>query len=75
MCSIKPPKATGNWSDDCTAGRDYATAIVAETEKFQDPLALLSAMAAMNGTQLNGVQVGFLQTIAEQLLVLSDASG
>lgn len=74
MSIKKPPTPTENWSNDCAAGREYARFVLEETDKFQDPLALLAAVAIMKGSPLSGIQVGFYQTIAETLLVLSDAN-
>jgi len=62
------PLVTGDWAKDNKQGRDYATRIVARAQAAGSPMLIFRVIGDMvRAGRFNGVEVGFVQKVAEYL--------
>lgn len=67
--SIAKPSVTGNYEEDCSAGRAYADDVIRQMQEKSQPALLGWATAEFDNTfPRDGVQIGFYHRIAERLM-------
>lgn len=59
------PSRTGNYRQDCDAGRSYAAELLLHIEQHGSPFLLGHVCRAISGESWGGVEAGFFQGIAE----------